>query len=106
MIDPVDLTLLQVLQDFGVQRLGRIQVMAKRLLDHDSTPLSVSFRDQTRGSETRNRHTEEAVRNREIDEAVARGSCCLVESGEMRVEAAVHVGTCEGAWPIAHAVGE
>ena len=94
MIDPVDLMLLQVLQDFGVQRLGRIQVMAKRLLDHDSTPLSVSFRDQTRGSETRNRHTEEAVRNREIEEAFARGSCCLVESGKMRVKPAVHFGIC------------
>ena len=94
MIDPVDLMLLQAVQDLSVQRLGRIQVVAKRLLDHDSAPLSVSFRDQTRRSETRNRRTEEAVRNREIEEAFARGSCCLVESGKMRVKPAVHFGIC------------
>src|SRR5438552_18063236 len=92
MIDPVDLMLLQVFQYFGVQRLGRIQIMAKRLLDHDSAPLSVFFGDQTRRSETRNRHTEEAVRNREIEQAVDRSSCCLVELWMMRVQLAVQLG--------------
>src|SRR5438270_14017172 len=80
--------------------------MAKRLLDHDSAPLSLLFRDQARRSEARNRHTEEAVRNREIEEAIARSSCRLVESDEMRVKPAVHFGICQVALQITHAIGQ
>ena len=41
MVHPIDLMLLQRLQDRGVERLGRGQVMAERLLDDDPPPLSV-----------------------------------------------------------------
>ena len=52
--------------------------MAERFLDHHPPPLSVTFRGQTRGAKSRDDGTEEAIRDREIEQVVARGACRLV----------------------------
>ena len=38
MIDPVNLMLLQCLQDLGIEGLGRSEVVAERLFDDDPAP--------------------------------------------------------------------
>ena len=48
MVHSIDLMLLQRLQDRGVERLGRGQVMPERLLDDDAPPLTALFPDLVR----------------------------------------------------------
>ena len=64
MVHSIDLMLLQRLQDRGVERLGRGQVMPERLLDDDAPPLSVLFRDHVRRAEGGHDDAEEAVARR------------------------------------------
>ena len=89
MVDPIDLMLLQRLQDLGIERLGRGQVVAERLLDHHPSPLPVFFRHQARGAEPRDRRAEEAIGDGEIEEVVARGAGRFVQLRQMVAEPAV-----------------
>jgi hypothetical protein len=54
------------LQDLGVERLGGSEVVAERLLDHDSVPLTLFLVDEARGSET-------GYRDAEYERACRRG---------------------------------
>ena len=73
MIDPVDLMLLQRLENLGVQRFGRRQIVAEGFFDHDAAPLAVVFRHQARSAETSDRFGKETIRDGEVKEVVARG---------------------------------
>ena len=106
MVDPIDLVLLQRLQDLGIERLGRGEVVAERLFDHHPAPLAVCFRHQPGATEPGNRHGEETVGDGEVEEPVARRARGLVELRQMRAETAVGGGIVEVALQIAHAVGE
>ena len=88
MVHPVDLMLLQRLQDLGVERLGRGQIVAERLLDHDAPPLPVLFRHQAGSPEARDHDAEEAIGDGEIEEVVARRAGRLVEPRQMLAEPA------------------
>ena len=101
MVDPIDLMLLQRLQDLGIERLGRRQIVAERLLDHDPAPLAVVFRHQARGAEPGDRHAEEAIGDGEIEEAVARRAGRLVQLRQMLAEPAIGLGIVEVALQIA-----
>ena len=106
MVDPVDLMLLQRLQDLGIERLGRRQIVAERLFDDDPAPLAVVLRHQARGSKRGDRRAEEAVGDGEIEQAVARRAGRLVQSRQMLAEPAIGLRIVEVALQIAHAVGE
>ena len=80
MVHSVDLMLLQRLQDLGIERLGRRQVVPERLLDDDAPPLPVLFRDHGRSAQGGHDDTEEAVGNGEIEEMVAGRAGHLVQS--------------------------
>jgi hypothetical protein len=41
--DPIDLMLLQSLEDLEIERLGRCKVVAEGLFDHHPAPLAILF---------------------------------------------------------------
>ena len=106
MVHPVDLVLLQRLQDLGIERLGRGQIMAERLLDHDPAPLPVFFRHQPRRPQARDDHAEEAIRDREIEKVVACRAGRLVQPRQMLADPAEGRGIGQVTLHIAHAVGQ
>jgi hypothetical protein len=106
MIDPVDLLLPQNLEDLGIERLGRGNVMAEGLFDHHPAPLAMLFCHQRGSTEPGDRHAEEAVGDGEVEETVARSARCLVQLREMLAQPAVAPGIVQVALQIAHAVGE
>ncbi len=86
MVDPVDLVLLGAAQDGGVQRLGGLLVVAERLLDHHAAPafrllavLVPVLLEQPGLAEMGDDRTEEAVGDRQIEQAVAAGVGFLVD---------------------------
>ena len=83
MIDPVDLMLLQRLEDLGVERFGRRQIVAEGFFDHDPAPLAVVFRHQARSAKAGDRRGKETIGDGEVEEAVARGvgRSCPVRPG-------------------------
>ena len=87
MVHPVDLMLLQRLQDLGIERLGRWQIMPERLLDHDPAPLAVLFRHHVRRPQARHDDAEEAIGDGEIEQVVACRAGRLVEPRQMLASA-------------------
>ena len=106
MVDPVNLVLLQRVQDLGVECLGRGEVVAKRFFDHHAPPLPVAFLGEAGRREPGDGRAEEAVRDGEIEQMVARGAGRLVEPGQMRAQPLVSRGIVEIALHIAHALGQ
>ena len=74
MIDPVDLVLVDDFQQFGVQRLGRGEVGAERLFDHQPPPRAAFFFLQHAGAAELSADRRESVgRGRQIEQPVAAG---------------------------------
>src|SRR5262245_3763430 len=106
MVDPIDLMLLQRFQDLGVKGFGRSQVVTEGLLDDDSTPLTVTLRDKLRGSKRVDRRAEEALGDREIEQAVACRARRFVQSREMLAQPAIGLWIVEIAGQVAHPLAE
>ena len=106
MIDPVDLMFLQRLENLGVQRFGRRQIVAEGFFDHDAAPLAVVFRHQTRSAKAGDRLGKETIRDGEVEEAVARGVGGLLQSGQVFAQPPVGTWIVEVALHVAHAVAE
>src|SRR5262245_16522751 len=70
MVDPIDLMLLERLEDVRIERFGRRQVVAEGLLDHYPAPLAIAFRHQAGGAEPGDRRAEETIRDGEVEEVV------------------------------------
>ena len=73
MIDPVDLVLVDELEQLAVQRLGRCQIGAERLFDHQPPPRAV-FGQHAGASEFAADRQERIRRRREVEQAIAAGS--------------------------------
>ena len=71
-IDPVDLVLVDDLQQFAVQRLRRGQVGAERLFDHQPPPAAVLLQ-HAGAAELAGDRQEGVGRRRQIEQAVAAG---------------------------------
>ena len=89
MVDPIDLMLLQRLQDLGVERFGRGEVVAERLFDHHPAPLAVIFGRKARGAKAGDRRAEEAIGDREIEQMVACRARRLVQFRQMLAQPAI-----------------
>src|SRR6516225_3690678 len=106
MVDAVDLMFLQCLSNLSIERFGRRQIVAERLFDHHPAPSAMCLSDKAGGTEPRDRHTEKAICDGEVEKIVAGCACCLVQLHQMLVKLAVGLRIVEVALHIAHAVGK
>jgi hypothetical protein len=108
MIDPIDLRLVQGLQDPGIELPGRGQVMAEGLLDDDAPPLARPrpLGGQARGPELVDDGAEEPVGHRQIEQAIGSGCGGLLDRGQKLAQPPIAVGVGEITLQIAHAAGE
>ena len=72
-IDPVDLVLVEDLQEIAVQRSGRSEIGPERLFHHQPAPGAVFFLQQTGAAELAGDRREGAWRRGEIKQPVAAG---------------------------------
>ena len=68
MVDPIDLAFAHVGVNFGVERLGRRDVVAERLFDHHATKAAGGLREQAGFSQALNDDVEEAGRHGEVED--------------------------------------
>ena len=95
---------MQRLEDFGVERFGRRQIVTEGLFDHYVAPLAVVFRHQIRSAKAGDRRGKETIRDGEVEEAVARGIGGLLQSGQAFAQPSGSTRIVEVALHVAHAV--
>ena len=93
MINPIDLMLLQRLQDLGIERFGRGRSWPNGFSITTRRHCPSLFRHEVRGREPGDRRAEEAVGNGEIEKIVARRAGSLVQLRQMLAEPAVGSGS-------------
>src|SRR5262249_22969733 len=93
-------------QNLGIKGFGRSQVVTEGLFDDDATPSIVTLVRKVRGSERCDRRAEEAVGDREIEQAVAPGTGCLVQSRQMLAQPAISLRVVEITGQIARPLDE
>jgi hypothetical protein len=106
MVDPINLIFAERLQDFGVERPGRIEVVAERLLDNDPAPAALALFGKPCGAEAGNRRAEQTIGYRKVEEIIARGPGCLVQFGQTFAEAPIGLRILQIAREVRHPIGE
>src|SRR6516162_9549136 len=106
MVDAVDLMFLQCLSNLSIERFGRRQIVAERLFDHHPAPSAMCFSDKAGGTEPRDRHTEKAVCDGEVEKIVTSCACRLIQLRQMLLKPAEGRRIVEVALHITHAVGK
>ena len=94
-IDTVNLILLHYSFDLAVQRLGRFQIVAERLLDHNAPPPPVLLVRQTGGSQLLDNLAKKLRRGRQIKHVIARGMEFLIQIAESASDSRVGIGICK-----------
>src|SRR5580658_5873071 len=82
MIDAVNLIFLQHTLDLPVQRLRRIQIMAKRLFDHNAPPAPIPLDRQPSFSQLLNDVRKKLGRSRQVEKVIAPGVALKVHGLE------------------------
>src|SRR5260370_19268891 len=94
-IDTVNLILLQYSFDLAVQRLGGLQIVAERLLDHDASPLPILLVRQPGSSQLLDNLPKKLLRCRQIQHAITRGMELPIQRSEPSSDGRVGVGICK-----------
>ena len=110
-VDPVDLLLPQFAADAGVQRPGRGQVVAERLLDHHPAPalrLAVAqlLVQQAGMAQLLDGGAEEAVADRQVEQHVAVGLAVLGDVVQVVAQLLEAAGIVQVALHIGHGAGQ